>query len=124
MTSRLRTLAREHAGAAAAIVVLAIAAKAILGHVGAFDLGFDDECWILDAGLGLPTRPLPPAEYGALYAVWYRVLGALEPDPVGLYTFNWVVLQLGLAALLYALARRSGAPRLAAGLVTIAWSLS
>jgi hypothetical protein len=52
------------------------------------------------------------------------VLGAIEPDPVGLYTFNWVVLQLGLVALLYALSRRSGAPRLAAGLVTIAWSLS
>jgi hypothetical protein len=124
VSSRLRALAREHAGSAASLVVLAIAAKAILGRVGTFDLGFDDECYILDAGLGLPTRPLPPAEYGALYAVWYRVLGALEPEPVGLYTFNWVVLQLGLAALLYALARRSGAPRLAAGLVTIAWSLS
>ena len=72
MTSRLRALAREHAGSATSLIVLAIAAKAILGRVGTFDLGFDDECWILDAGLGLPTRPLPPAEYGALYTVWYR----------------------------------------------------
>ncbi len=97
MSSRLRTLALKHAGSATSLVVLAIAAKAILGRVGTFDLGFDDECWILDAGLGLPTRPLPPAEYGPLYAVWYRVLGAIESDPIGLYTFNWVVLQLGLA---------------------------
>ncbi len=124
VTSRLRALAREHAGSATSLVVLAIAAKAILGRVGTFDLGFDDECWILDAGLGLPTRPLPPPEYGALYAVWYRVLGAIEPDPIGLYTFNWVVLQLGLTTLLYALSRRSGAPRLSAGVVTIVWSLS
>jgi hypothetical protein len=124
VASQLRSLARRHAGSATSLVVLAIAAKAILGRVGTFDLGFDDECYILDAGLGLPTRPLPPADYGPLYAVWYRVIGALEPDPVGLYTFNWVVLQLGLAALLYALSRRSGAPRLAAGLVTIVWSLS
>src|SRR4051794_14521723 len=120
--SRLRALARKHAGSATSLVVLAIGAKAIIGRVGTFDLGFDDECYILDIGLGLPTRPLPPAEYGPLYAVWYRVLGALQPDPGGLYTFNWVILQLGLATLLYALARRSGAPRLAAGVVTIAWS--
>lgn len=122
--SRLTALAREHVGAATSLVVLAIAAKAIVGRVGTFDLGFDDECWILDMGLGLPTRPLPPPDYGPLYAVWYRVLGALEPDPVHLYTFNWVVLQLALPALLYALSRRSGAPRLAAGLVTIAWTLT
>lgn len=124
MTRRLGAFAREHAGAAASVVALAVVVKAIAGRVGAFDLGFDDECWILEAGLALPTRPLPPAEYGPLYAVWYRILGALEPDPVSLYTFNWVVLQLGLAGLLYALALRSGAPRLAAGVVTIAWSLS
>ena len=78
MTSRLRALARAHAGSATSLVVLAIAANAILGRVGTFDLGFDDECYLLDAGLGLPTRPLPPAEYGALYAVWYRLLGAFE----------------------------------------------
>jgi hypothetical protein len=60
VTSRLRALARDHAGSAASLVVLAIAAKAILGRVGTFDLGFDDECYILDVGLGLPTRPLPP----------------------------------------------------------------
>lgn len=124
MTTRLRAFARAHAGSAASLVVLAIVAKAILGRVGTFDLGFDDECWILGEGLGLPARPLPPSDYGPLYAVWYRVMGALAPDPVKLYSFNWVVLELGLASLLYALSRRSGAPRLAAGLVTIAWSLS
>ncbi|APR78638.1 Hypothetical protein A7982_03985 [Minicystis rosea] len=124
MTSRLQALTREHAGSAASLVVLAIAAKAILGRVGTFDLGFDDECYMLWIGSGLPMRSLPAADYSVLYMVWYRVLAALEPDPARLYTFNWVVLQLGLAALLYALSRRSGAPRLTAGLVTIAWSLS
>jgi hypothetical protein len=123
MTSSKRWVA-EHAGFAASLLVLAVAAKAIFGRVGAFDLGFDDECWIMDVGLKLPAHPLPPPDYGPLYAVWYRVLGAVEPDPVPLYTFNWVVLQLASIALLYLLSRRSGAPRFAAGLAAILWSLS
>ena len=125
MTSELRALARKHGpGAVAALVVIAIAAKTIFGRIGTFDLGFDDEGWILGIGVGLPTPHLPPAEYGPLYALWYRAIAAIQPDPVALYTFNWWVLQLGLVALLYAVARRSGAPRIAAGIVTLAWSLS
>jgi hypothetical protein len=110
VTSRLRALAREHAGSATSLVVLAIAAKAILGRVGTFDLGFDDECYMLWSGIGLPARPLPTADYSVLYMVWYRVLAALEPDPARLYTFNWVVLQLGLAAPLRPLAPLGSRP--------------
>src|SRR5688500_11912677 len=99
-TSLTALMARERIGIATSLVVLAITVKAILGRVGTFDVGFHDECYILDLGLRLPAGYLPPAEWGPLYAIWYRVLAALEPDPVPLYTLNWVVLQLGVAALL------------------------
>ena len=58
-------------------MVLAVAAKAIYGRVGTFDLGFDDECWILDVGLGLPGLTIVGRASGALTEARERVRSAI-----------------------------------------------
>ena len=105
-------------------LTLAICLKATVGRLDTFDLGFDDETLMMAAGLRMGSSGTPAADWGPLYSVWYRLLATMQPDPLGLYQFNWLVLQVLLVVVLWTLARRSGAPPLVAAVVTIAWSLS
>lgn len=107
-----------------AALVLLLTWKTTWGVLGTFDLGFDDETIYLEAAHWAGKRFLPLADSSPLYPLWYRALSYVEPDPVRLYFLNWFVLTAALPALLYALARRSGAPLAAAAAVAVAWSTS
>ncbi|MBX3204653.1 MAG: hypothetical protein KF764_06260 [Labilithrix sp.] len=105
-------------------LVLLLTSKTTWGLLGTFDLGFDDETIYLEAAHWAGKRFLPLADSSPLYPLWYRALSFVEPDPVRLYLLNWFVLTAALPMLLYALARRSGAPLAPAAVVALAWSMS
>ncbi|MBX3210775.1 MAG: hypothetical protein KF850_01945 [Labilithrix sp.] len=105
-------------------LVLLVTLKTTWGLLGTFDLGFDDETIYLEAAHWAGKRFLPLADSSPLYPLWYRALSFVEPDPIRLYFLNWFVLTAALPMLLYALARRSGAPLAAAAAVAVAWSMS
>ena len=104
--------------------VLLLTLKTTWGALGTFDIGFDDETIYLEAAHWAGKRFLPLADSSPLYPLWYRALSVVEPDPVRLYFLNWFVLTASLPLLLYALARRSGAPLAASAIVAVAWSTS
>lgn len=105
-------------------LLLLLTIKTTWGVLGTFDIGFDDETIYLEAAHWAGKRFLPLADSSPLYPLWYRGLSFFEPDPVRLYFLNWLVLTTSLPLLLYALARRSGAPLAAAAIVAVAWSMS
>lgn len=109
---------------AALLLVLALALKVTIGLHGTFDVYFDDETIYLDGARHLGERSLPLAESSPLYPMWYRLLGVFEPDPLKLYFLNWFVLTASLPVVLFALARRSGAPVFSAMAIAIVWALS
>ncbi len=106
-----------------ALVVL-LTLKTTWGVLGTFDIGFDDETIYLEAAHWAGKRFLPLADSSPLYPLWYRALSWFEPDPVRLYFVNWFILTAALPPLLYALARRSGAPLAGAAAVSVLWSMS
>ncbi len=106
------------------VLVLLLTLKTTWGLLGTFDVSFDDETIYLEAAHWAGKRFLPLADSSPLYPLWYRALSIIEPDTVRLYFLNWFVLTASLPLLIYALARRSGAPLAAAAFVAIAWSMS
>ncbi|MBX3225241.1 MAG: hypothetical protein KF795_32350 [Labilithrix sp.] len=124
MTLRWQTLRSSWPTWLAAIAVVALALKVTIGLDGTFDVFFDDEAIYLDGARHLGDRFLPLAESSPLYPLWYRALGLFQPDPLKLYFLGWFVLTAALPIVLYALARRSGAPLFAAVAVASVWALS
>ena len=106
----------------APLLVVAYTLKTTLGILGTFDVGLDDETIYLDGARYLGIHFLPLAESSPLYPRWYRLLTIFEPDPLHLYFLNWLVLTTSLPLVLYALARRSGAPLWAASVAAMAWA--
>jgi len=124
MTRLKRKLTESWPSLLMLVIVAAVALKVTIGLHGTFDVYFDDETIYLDGAKFLGKRFLPLAESSPLYPMWYRALNVFEPDPLKLYFLNWFVLTASLPLVLYALARRSGAPLFAAASVSIVWSLS
>lgn len=108
--------------AVVAVLVALVSLKAVQGMLGTFDVILDDETLYLDQRH--PGRFVPAPEGSPLYPFWYRLLALFEPDSLRLYFLNWYVLSLALPIALYALARRSGAPRFAASTISVAWGVS
>jgi len=106
------------------LLVALVSLKTTHGLLGTFDLGLDDETVYLDGARWLGVHHLPIAESSPLYPMWYRLLSFVEPDRLRLYFLNWYVLTASLPVVLYALARRSGAPLAAAAAISVAWSVS
>lgn len=123
----LTTAARERQSLArwlVPVLVILLTLKVTHGVLGTFDVWFDDETIYLDAAHHTGQRYLPLADSSPLYPLWYRALSTVEPDLLRLYFLNWFVLTAALPVLLYALARRSGAPLGVAALTSIAWAIS
>jgi hypothetical protein len=106
------------------LLVSLVSLKATHGLLGTFDVGLDDESVYLDGARYLGIHSLPIAESSPLYPMWYRLLSVFEPDRLHLYFTNWYLLTAGLPIVLYALARRSGAPLASAAAIAVAWSVS
>jgi hypothetical protein len=120
----MRRWAARHGPWINAGLVVALTLKVTTGLLAAIDLGLADETYCLAMGLRLAKDGMPSAEASPLYAVWYRLLAFMEPDPTRLYFLNWWILVTALPLALYALARRSGASLGSASVVAVAWMLS
>lgn len=106
------------------VILFLITWKMTYGVFRTFDVGFDDETVYLDAAHFAGKRYLPLADSSPLYPLWYRLLSVFQPDLLKLYFLNWLLLTASLPILLYALARRSGASMLTAGIVAVLWAMS
>ncbi len=105
------------------LFVAVASAKITHGQLGRMKVKLGDETLYLAAGLH-PDAAHPIAQSSPLYGLWYRALSVFEPEPHRLYLLNWFLLTATLPVLLFALARRSGAPRWASVLASIAWAVS
>ncbi len=94
------------------VVCLAVLVFACVKQVHGIDQVLDltlwDEADYLHQGRLLPTRGLPPAEWGPLYPLWYFALSFVWPDPVALHDGNYRLLILLTAVAGYVLLRRVG----------------
>ncbi len=73
------------------LVILYLSALRLTGHVAELiPLLSDDEAGYMWSGITLGQGPLG-AQWGPVYAVWYRVLFWLTRDPIRCYYLNWVL---------------------------------
>jgi hypothetical protein len=102
------------------LLVALLALKVAYGELGTTDIGFDDEAVALEHGLALK---MPTPDWAPLYSLWYAGLALVIKNPANVYYANWFVLVAVLPVLLYALARRLGAPFLPAVVVSTLWTI-
>lgn len=120
MHARTRHLSADLAAAAS---VAAVSLGVSFDALRRLDVRFGDETIYLAAGLS-PSTAEPIAKSSALYAEFYRALSFVEPDPARLYYASWLILTAALPLLLFALARRAGAPTWAATAAAFVWATS
>ncbi len=103
--------------------VMAVTLAVTLDQLTQLDIRFGDETIYLEAGLN-PGSLQPLARSSALYTAFYRALSFFEHDAERMYFLSWVTLTVALPVLLYALARKAGAPTWAAVLAATVWACS
>lgn len=75
------------------------------------DLALYDETFYLAAGVSLPSKGLPEASWGPLYAFWYHILSVFEPGKIDLFYLNFSIICMLMPFLLFILLRRMAVAR-------------